>query len=223
MKVHANAPLGPKGRLTMVRRVVEEGWSLAEAAAAAGVSERTCSQVGRSVSRRGRGRAAGSLVGAAVDPASHAGRARRGDRGAAAAADDRRGDRVLSGDGALDRLGGAGRGSGWASSAGSSRPSRPIATSAATPASWSTSTSKSSGGSTGEPATASPASASSQRSPRTAGASDRRLGVRARLRRRRHPPGLRRGPRRREGHHRGRASCAARSRSTAATASPSSA
>ncbi len=42
MKVHANAPLGPKGRLTMVRRVVEQEWSLAAAAAAAGVSERTC-------------------------------------------------------------------------------------------------------------------------------------------------------------------------------------
>src|SRR3954451_2431086 len=48
MKVHANAPLGPKGRLTMVLRVLEEGWSLAEAAEAAGVSERTCSKwVGR--------------------------------------------------------------------------------------------------------------------------------------------------------------------------------
>jgi transposase InsO family protein len=48
MKVHANAPLGPKGRLTMVRRVVEQEWSLAQAAAAAGVSERTCSKwVGR--------------------------------------------------------------------------------------------------------------------------------------------------------------------------------
>jgi transposase InsO family protein len=44
MKVHANAPLGPKGRLTMVRRVAEQGWSLAAAAAAAGVSERTCSK-----------------------------------------------------------------------------------------------------------------------------------------------------------------------------------
>jgi transposase InsO family protein len=42
MKVHANAPLGPKGRETMVLRVVEHGWSLAAAAAAAGVSERTC-------------------------------------------------------------------------------------------------------------------------------------------------------------------------------------
>jgi transposase InsO family protein len=48
MKLHANAPFGPKGRLTMVRRVVDEDWSLAEAAEAAGVSERTCSKwVGR--------------------------------------------------------------------------------------------------------------------------------------------------------------------------------
>jgi len=44
MKVHANAPLGPKGRATMVGRVVEREWSLAEAAEAAGVSERTCSK-----------------------------------------------------------------------------------------------------------------------------------------------------------------------------------
>jgi transposase InsO family protein len=42
MKIHANAPFGPKGRLTMVRRVTEQGWSLTEAAEAAGVSERTC-------------------------------------------------------------------------------------------------------------------------------------------------------------------------------------
>jgi transposase InsO family protein len=48
MKVHANAPLGPKGRLTMARRVVEQGWSLAAAAEAAGVSERTAGKwVGR--------------------------------------------------------------------------------------------------------------------------------------------------------------------------------
>jgi transposase InsO family protein len=44
MKVHANAPLGPKGRETMVLRVIERGWSLAAAASAAGVSERTCSK-----------------------------------------------------------------------------------------------------------------------------------------------------------------------------------
>jgi transposase InsO family protein len=48
MKLHANAPLGPKGRALMVRRVVEQGWSLTEAAEAAGVSERTCQKwVGR--------------------------------------------------------------------------------------------------------------------------------------------------------------------------------
>lgn len=44
MKVHANAPLGPKGRLAMVLRVVEQGWSVTEAAAAAAVSDRTCSK-----------------------------------------------------------------------------------------------------------------------------------------------------------------------------------
>src|SRR5205809_952070 len=44
MKLHANAPLGPKGRALMVRRVIEEGWSLTEAAEAAGASERTLSK-----------------------------------------------------------------------------------------------------------------------------------------------------------------------------------
>jgi transposase len=48
MKLHANARLSPKGRLVMCRRVVEEGWSLTQAAEAAGVSERTCGKwVGR--------------------------------------------------------------------------------------------------------------------------------------------------------------------------------
>lgn len=41
MKLHANAPLGPKGRVIMVRRVLEEGIALTEAAEAAGVSART--------------------------------------------------------------------------------------------------------------------------------------------------------------------------------------
>ena len=55
MKVHANAPLGPKGRQTMVSRVVQDEWSLAAAAAAAGVSERSC---GKWVARyRAEGRA----------------------------------------------------------------------------------------------------------------------------------------------------------------------
>jgi len=48
MKVHANAPLGPKGREIMVLRVIEQEWSVTEAAMAAGVSGRTCSKwVGR--------------------------------------------------------------------------------------------------------------------------------------------------------------------------------
>ena len=41
MKLHANARTCPKSRRLIVRRVNEEGWSLAAAAEAAGVSERT--------------------------------------------------------------------------------------------------------------------------------------------------------------------------------------
>jgi transposase InsO family protein len=41
MKLHANSPLGPKGRAIMVRRVLGEGIALTEAAEAAGVSART--------------------------------------------------------------------------------------------------------------------------------------------------------------------------------------
>ncbi len=41
MEVHANAPLSPIGRRRVVDRVVLEGWSVAAAADAAGVTERT--------------------------------------------------------------------------------------------------------------------------------------------------------------------------------------
>jgi len=41
MKLHANAALSLKGRRLLARRIVEEGWSLTSAAAAAEVSERT--------------------------------------------------------------------------------------------------------------------------------------------------------------------------------------
>ena len=41
MKIHANAPLGPKGRRRLVLLVLEEGLALTEAAEAAGVSART--------------------------------------------------------------------------------------------------------------------------------------------------------------------------------------
>src|SRR5712691_10450961 len=41
MELHANAALSLNKRRLLARRVVEEGWSLSEAAAAAEVSERT--------------------------------------------------------------------------------------------------------------------------------------------------------------------------------------
>jgi transposase len=44
MKLHANAALSLKQRERMARRVVEQGWSIAKAAAAAEVSDRTCSK-----------------------------------------------------------------------------------------------------------------------------------------------------------------------------------
>jgi transposase InsO family protein len=44
MKLHGNARTCPHSRLLIVRRVEEEGWSLARAAAAAGVSERTAAK-----------------------------------------------------------------------------------------------------------------------------------------------------------------------------------
>jgi transposase InsO family protein len=47
MKLHANAPLGPKGRAVMARRVVVEGLTLTEAAEAAGVSVKTAGKWAR--------------------------------------------------------------------------------------------------------------------------------------------------------------------------------
>lgn len=44
MKLHANARTCPKSRRLICRRVEEEGWSLASAAEAAGVSERTAAK-----------------------------------------------------------------------------------------------------------------------------------------------------------------------------------
>ena len=53
MKIHANAPLGPKGRAVMVRRVLEEGIALTEAAEAARVSARTAGKWVRRYRREG--------------------------------------------------------------------------------------------------------------------------------------------------------------------------
>jgi hypothetical protein len=51
MKLHSNAALTPKQRLRLARRVVDEGWSLSEAAAAAEVSDGA--QVGAPLPRAG--------------------------------------------------------------------------------------------------------------------------------------------------------------------------
>ena len=83
MKLHANAPFGPKGRLTMVRRVIEQGWSLTEAAEAAGVSERTA----RKWVARYRSEGEAGLLDRSSAPEDsrqpHRGAPHRGDRGAA--------------------------------------------------------------------------------------------------------------------------------------------
>ncbi len=53
MKLHANAALSLRQRERMARRVVECGWSLTQAAAAAEVSERTCAKWVRRYRREG--------------------------------------------------------------------------------------------------------------------------------------------------------------------------
>jgi transposase InsO family protein len=48
MTLHGNAKTCPHSRLLLVRRVLEQGWRVAEAATAAGISERTaCKWIGR--------------------------------------------------------------------------------------------------------------------------------------------------------------------------------
>jgi len=44
MEIHGNARTCPHSRLLLCRRVIEQGYSLAQAAAAAGVSERTAAK-----------------------------------------------------------------------------------------------------------------------------------------------------------------------------------
>ncbi len=55
MMLHANAPLSPKGRLVLCRRVEEEGWTLRAAAEAAGLSVRSAGKVAGALSLRGGG------------------------------------------------------------------------------------------------------------------------------------------------------------------------
>ena len=44
MKIHANAKTCPKSRRLLIRRIEEQGWSLMEAAEAAGISDRTAAK-----------------------------------------------------------------------------------------------------------------------------------------------------------------------------------
>ena len=161
--------------------------------------------MGRSLPSRGRGRARGSLLGAASCAASHERGSGRRDRGAAAPADDRSGDQRAARDAALDRLGGA--------AADRARETQPARAARAAnryqrerPGELVHIDVKKLGRIdrvghriSGNDASAAPAAAG-------ADAALDRLGVRPRLRRRRHPPGLRRGAGRRERPHRRRLS-----------------
>lgn len=42
MRAHRNAKTTPKGRAVLVKRVLQEGWSVRQAARGSGVSKRTC-------------------------------------------------------------------------------------------------------------------------------------------------------------------------------------
>jgi transposase len=72
MRLHGNARTCLHSRLLIVERVLEQGWTVAAAAQAAGVSVRTAAKwLGRYRSE-GKGRAGRSLLGAAADPAADA-------------------------------------------------------------------------------------------------------------------------------------------------------
>ena len=104
MKMHANARLSLKGRELLVDRVENAGWSLSAAAEAAGISDRTA----RRWIARYRTEGPGGLLDSSSAPRGrrepNRGAACRGDRCAQAVADDRRGDRRVPRDGALDRV-----------------------------------------------------------------------------------------------------------------------
>jgi hypothetical protein len=54
MKLHRNAKLSVNGRELLVNRVLRAGWSLTEAAAAAGVIDRTASKCLAATAAKGR-------------------------------------------------------------------------------------------------------------------------------------------------------------------------
>ena len=71
MRLHANAALSLRQRERMALRVVDQGWSLGEAAAAAEVSERTASKWARAFVAKGRAGLARPFVGASPSGQPH--------------------------------------------------------------------------------------------------------------------------------------------------------
>ena len=194
MKLHANARTCPNSRALIVERVLEEGWSLAAAAEAAGVSERD----GAKWVRRFRGEGRAGFVDRSSAPRRSPTRTPaergRGDRGVAALADDGGRDRRDPRDGALDRVALAQADRARQALAARRRRSRRTATSAAARASSCTSTSRSSAAfrrGAGH-RVARPRHEPVQRAA-TGRGRGHRLGVRARLRRRPLPARLCRG------------------------------
>jgi len=192
MKLHGNAPFGPKGRLTMVRRVTEEEWSLTEAAEAAGMSERTARKwVDRYLSEGEAG-----LVDRGSAPHSVPGRTPE-DRVEAIAALRR--VRMTAAE-IAECLGMASPRSPPSSPGSASATQPPRAAGAAQPL-------RAQASGRADPHRRQEARPHRHKRPRAPGPrhpqgnplARRRLGVLPRLRRRRHPLGLRRGARRREG------------------------
>ena len=213
MKLHANARTCPHSRRLAVDRVERAGLDACgggrgrrrerahglEVAAPLPASRvsRACSIVAR---RR---------VGAAADARG----ASRGDRRVAPVADDRGGDRRDAGDAALDGVGDLDPDRArQALAAGAARAAEPLREEAAGRARPRRRQEARPDRPTRPPRHRRPA----HPQPRD------RLGVRARLRRRRDPARLRRGARRRESRRQRSASCAARSRTSPPTASGSS-
>ena len=92
MNIHPNARLTPHGRTLMVSRILDEGWRVADAAAAAGLSERRAYE-GLRRFRAGGARPPGPELDARRLAPCRAGRKSRPNRALAAPAADRRGHR----------------------------------------------------------------------------------------------------------------------------------
>ena len=105
MRLHGNARTCLHSRLLIVERVLERRWTIAAAAGAAGVSERTAAKWLARYRAEGRDGLLDRSSAPRRMPRRTVRRAGAGDRAAAAAADDSGRDRRDLADAALDRLG----------------------------------------------------------------------------------------------------------------------